>query len=114
VRNVTVQIMFENKDWVHFHPPEQRDLAVLVETETLKLGRMQTVSASTPGKWDTKVEILETTIPYATFKKIALAQAVEIQVGHDRFELREKNRMALRDLTSRVIESGATSSAPKP
>jgi len=112
VRNVTLQIIFENKDWVHFHPPEQRDLAVLVETETLKFGRMKTVSASAPGKWDTKVEVLEATIPYAAFKKIALAQSVEMQVGQDRFELREKNRLALKDLTSRVIESGATSSAP--
>src|SRR6185503_7542770 len=34
VRHVTLQIFFENKDWVHIHPPEQRDLSGVIETET--------------------------------------------------------------------------------
>jgi hypothetical protein len=107
VRNVTLQIMFENKDWVHFHPLDQRDLSVVIDTETLKLGRMQRANTATPGKWDTKVEVLETTIPYAVFKKIAQSQSVEMQVGQSAFELREKNRLALRDLNSRVIDTHA-------
>ncbi|HVF23172.1 MAG TPA: hypothetical protein VM941_08860, partial [Pyrinomonadaceae bacterium] len=81
VRNVTLQIFFENKDWVHTHPPEQRDLSVVIETETLRLGRMQRANNPTPGNWDTKVETLEVTIPYAAFKKIASSNSVEMRVG---------------------------------
>lgn len=113
VRNVTVQIFFENKDWVHFHPPDQRDLVVVIDSGTLKLGRMQRPTVETPGTWNTKVEVLETTIPYDSFKKIMGSQTVELQVGKDMFELREKNLLALRDLGSRVIESNTSSAAPK-
>jgi hypothetical protein len=112
VKSVTLQIFFENKDWVHIHPPEQRDLSVVIETETLKLGRMQRANTAKPGNWDTKVETLEVTVPYAAFKKIASSNTVEMRVGPSVFELREKNLLALRDLGSRVIES-ATSAAPK-
>lgn len=108
VRHVTLQVVFENKDWVHFHAPDQRELSVVVDTETLQLGRMTPVSKGRPGTWDTKVEVLEATIPYATFKKIALAQAVGIQVGRDSVTLREKNLAALKDLNSRVIPATAT------
>src|ERR1043166_2824300 len=107
VRNVTLQIMFENKDWVHGHPLDQRDLQLVIDTETLKLGRMQLANTAVPGKWDTKLEVLETTIPYAAFKKIAQSQTVEMQVGKSAFELREKNRLALRDLDSRVMDTRA-------
>jgi len=107
VRNVTLQIVFENKDWVHIHPLEQRDLSVVIDTETLKVGRMRLANTATPGKWDTKIEILETTIPYQLFKKMALSQSVEMRVGQGAFELREKNRLALRDLDSRVIDTRA-------
>ena len=113
VRNVSVQLFFENKDWVHFHPPDQRDLSVVIDSGTLKLGRMQRANVETPGTWNTKLEILETTIPYDAFKKIAASETVEVQVGKSLFELREKNLLALRDLGSRVIESNTTSAAPK-
>jgi hypothetical protein len=103
VKHVSLQVVFENKDWVHLHPPDQRDLTVVTDAETLRLGRMTPVSSNRPGTWDTKVEILEATIPYATFKKIALSQSVEIQVGSSALALREKNRAALKDLNSRVI-----------
>ncbi len=111
VRQVTLQVVFENKDWVHLHPPDQRDLTVVTDTETLRLGRMSPVSSSKPGTWDTKVEVLETKIPYATFKKIALSQSVGIQVGNDAVELREKNRAALKDLNNRVILPATNASA---
>jgi hypothetical protein len=105
VRHVAFQVVFENKDWVHLHGPDQRDLSVVTDTETLKLGRMTPVSRNTPGTWDTKVEILEAKIPYETFKKIAAAESVEIQVGKSAVELREKNRAALKDLDSRVLSN---------
>jgi hypothetical protein len=111
VRHVTLQVVFENKDWVHFHPPDQRDLKVVTDTETLRLGRMTPVSTNRPGNWDTKVEVLEATIPYATFKKIALSQSVGIQIGNSAVELREKNRAALKDLNSRVIVPATNTSA---
>jgi len=47
-------------------------------------------------------EVLQVTMPYRTFRKIALAQLIEVQVGNSRFELREKNLAALRDLNNRV------------
>jgi hypothetical protein len=112
VRNVTVQLVFENKDWVHVHPPDQRDLMIVTDTETLTLGRMTPVSKDSPG-WDTKVEVLEATIPYAAFKKIVQAQSVQIQVVRSAVELRDKNLAALRDLNSRVITTSATSASPK-
>lgn len=110
VHHVTLQVVFENKDWIHFHGPEQRHLSVVTDTETLKLGRMSPVSTNEPGSWDTKVEMLELKIPYATFKKIATAQSAEMQVGKDVVELRDKNLAALRDLNSRVIVPPATTS----
>ena len=111
VRNVTVQLFFENKDWVHFHPLDQRDLSVVIDSGTLRLGRMQRANAQTPGTWDTKVEILEATIPYDAFKKIASSDTVEMQVGQSAFELREKNRLAIRDLGNRIVVSD-TSARP--
>ena len=110
VKQVTLQVVFENKDWIHFHGPEQRHLSVVIDTETLKLGRMSPVSTNEPGSWDTKVEMLELKIPYATFKKIATAQSAEMQVGKDVVELRDKNLAALRDLNSRVIVPPVTTS----
>ncbi|HXC72646.1 MAG TPA: hypothetical protein VN644_21840 [Pyrinomonadaceae bacterium] len=102
VRHVTLQVVFENKDWVHLHPPDQRDLSVVIDTETLRLGTMTPVAAKT-GSWDTKVETLEAQIPYHTFKKIALSRTAAIQVGQSSVDLREKNMLALKDLNSRVI-----------
>jgi hypothetical protein len=109
VKQVTLQVVFENKDWVHLHPPDQRELTLVTDTETLRIGRMSPVSRDQPG-WDTKVEILEAKMSYAVFKKMATAQSVEIQVGRDAVELREKNIAALKDLNTRVMVPAATSS----
>lgn len=111
VRHVTLQVVFENKDWVHLHPPDQRDLTVVTDTETLRLGRMSPVSNSKPGNWETKVEVLEAKISYENFKKMALSQSVGIQVGNGAVELREKNRAALKDLNNRVIVPATNASA---
>ena len=105
VRDVTLQVVFENKDWVHLHGPDQRNLSVVIDTETLRLGKMTPVTRSQPGSWDTKVEVLEAKIPYQVFKKIASSQSVEIQVGQSSVALRDKNRAALRDLDSRVLSA---------
>ena len=102
VRHVTLQVVFENKDWVHLHSPDQRDLSVVIDTETLRLGTMTPVAATT-GSWDTKVERLEAQISYQAFKKIASSQTAAIQVGKTSVELRDKNLLALKDLSSRVI-----------
>jgi hypothetical protein len=47
-------------------------------------------------------ETLESEIANATFKKMALAEFVEIQVGKSKFELRNRNLAALRDLNNRI------------
>src|SRR5215212_9136590 len=72
VRDVTLQVVFENKDWVHFHPPDQRELAIVTDTETLHVGRMTPVSINEPGTWNTKIEVLEAKMAYDAFKKMAL------------------------------------------
>lgn len=48
-------------------------------------------------------EVLEVTIPYETFRKIALSRYVEVKIGKTMFALREKNVAALRDLNNRVM-----------
>ena len=83
----------------------------MTDTETLRIGRMSPVSKDTPGTWNTKVEILEAKMPYAVFKKMATAQSVEIQVGHDAVELRDKNIAALKDLNTRVIVPSSTTTS---
>jgi hypothetical protein len=114
VRNVTLQVVFENKDWVHLHPIDQRDLSVVTDTETFRFGRMKLVTNEKSGTWDTKVETLEAIIPYEAFKRIALSQSVEIQVGPSTATLREKNVAALRDLNSRVVAPQSTSVSASP
>jgi hypothetical protein len=47
-------------------------------------------------------EVLELSVPYAVFEKLARAQFVELAVGRSSFGLRDKNVAALRDLNSRV------------
>jgi hypothetical protein len=47
-------------------------------------------------------ETLEATVPYKIFKRIALAQSVDVQVGKSSFMLRDQNLSALRDLNNRV------------
>jgi hypothetical protein len=100
VRYTTLQLVFEAKGWGQRHPLDERDLAVVADKETLRLGRMELVSQNIDDELMT--EVLQVTIPYQTFRKIALAPVVEMQVGKSRFELRDKNLAALRDLNNRV------------
>ena len=103
VRNVTLMVIFENQDWVRTHPLEQRDLSISTYDKTYRFGRMELVTNKKPGTWDTKIERLQTTIPYDTFKKIIESDTIEIQVGNGAVMLREKNIAALRDLNNRVL-----------
>lgn len=99
VRHAKLQVIFETKDWDQRHPPEERDLVVVVDTTTLRFGRMRLVSQNI----DTlNTETFEATISYDAFKKIVSGQVVEMAVGKSRFELRQKNLDALRDLNNRV------------
>lgn len=100
VNYVNLQLMFETKDWDQRHPVDQRELSVVVNNETVRLGRMNLISQSVD---DNMTETLGITFPYEAFKKITQAQFVEMQVGHSRFALREKNLDALRDLNARVV-----------
>jgi hypothetical protein len=99
VRQVTLQVVFETEDWDQRHPLDQRELSVVADGETFRLGRMRLVGQSV----DTLMtETLEINLPYKTFQKMALGEVVELQVGKSKFELRNKNLMALRDLNNRV------------
>ncbi|MEP6820703.1 MAG: hypothetical protein ABJA18_14305 [bacterium] len=99
VSQVTLQVIFETKDWDQRHPLDQRDLSVVADGETLRLGRMELTALHTDVLM---TETLQVTFPYRTFKKMALAEIVELQVGRSRFSLRDKNLAALRDLNNRV------------
>ena len=103
VRNVTLMVVFENQDWVRGHPIDQRDLSISTYDKTYRLGRMELITNKRPGTWDTKIERLQASIPYETFKKIIESDTIEIQVGQGAVMLREKNIAALRDLNNRVL-----------
>ena len=100
VRYARIEIIFQSKDWDQRHPVDQRELSVVVDSETIRLGRMTLASQKTDVMM---TETLEAIIPYKTFKQMANAEMVEMQVGKSKFELREKNLMALRDLNNRVL-----------
>jgi hypothetical protein len=99
VRQVTLQVVFETKDWDQRHALDQRDLSLVADGETFRLGKMQLAALHSDVLM---TETLQRELPYATFKKMALAEIVEIQVGKSRFELRDKNLAALRDLNNRI------------
>lgn len=104
VRHATLRLTFETKDWDQRHPLDQRELTVVADGETLRLGRMRLAAQGVSESWtatDSK-ETLEARLPYETFKKMARASSVEISVGRTAFQLRDKNVAALRDLTDRV------------
>ena len=85
--------------------PNQRELAVMTDTETLRLGKMRLIRRPSAVLQEKMVETLETTLPYSVFKKLAQSKSLEFQVGNDKVELNEKNLAALRDLDNRVLKS---------
>ena len=100
VRYARIEVIFQFKEWDQRHPVDQRELSVVVDGETIRLGRMTLASQKTDVMM---TETLEAIIPYKTFKQMANAQVVEMQVGKSRFELREKNLLAFRDMNNRVM-----------
>lgn len=104
VRYVKLQIIFETKDWDRRHPLNERELFVVADGERLKLGRMSLVKQNTDTNKliDVMSEVLEVSISYPTFMKMASAETVEMKVGKSNFALKEKNLAALRDLNNRV------------
>lgn len=99
VRYVRLQLIFQTRDWDGRHPLDQRQLSVVADGETVRLGQMKLVGQNV----DTLMtEVLEINFPYKVFKKMAQAQVVEMKVGTTAFELQEKNLAALRDLNNRV------------
>lgn len=99
VRYARLQIIFQTKDWDGRHPLDQRQLSVVADGETMRLGQMKLIGQNVD---TTMTEVLEVTIPYKIFTQIARAQVVEMKVGNTAFELQEKNLAALRDLNNRV------------
>jgi hypothetical protein len=99
VRTVTLELEFAAKDWGQRHSLGQRDLSIVADTTTFRAGQMRLVSqtVNVPMR-----ETFEVDMSYAAFRRIAAAQAIEMQLGQSRFELRDKNIAALRDLKSRV------------
>ncbi len=108
VRHARLQLVFEAKDWDSRHPLGARELTAVADGETLKLGTMRLRDQRVDsGKFDeTMNEVLEVSVPYKTFARIANASAVELSVGKTAFSLREKNVAALRDLNNRVRLAG--------
>ncbi|HEX7175413.1 MAG TPA: hypothetical protein VF240_09155 [Pyrinomonadaceae bacterium] len=104
VRRARVQLIFEAEEWDRRHTPAERGLVVVADGETLRLGSMSLVSNEVGSGLlvDKSKEVLEISIPYDAFVKIARADSVEMRVGADAFPLRDKNVAALRDLNSRV------------
>ena len=100
VNYVTLQLMFATSAWDQRHAMDQRNLSVVVNNETLRVGQMKLISQSVN---ESMTETLGITFPYEIFKKMAGAQFVEMQVGPSRFMLRTKNLDALRDMDSRVV-----------
>ncbi|MFN2533049.1 MAG: hypothetical protein ABR555_17330 [Pyrinomonadaceae bacterium] len=101
VRYVTLDVIFDTKSWDRWHQPDQRDLSVVAGTDTLRLGRMNLLDRDVSMLM---TETLQARLSYDAFKKIAQSSYAEVQVGPSRFELREKNLMALRDLNNRILK----------
>lgn len=104
VRYARLQLIFETKDWDRRHTPEQRELSVVADGEQVKLGKMQLIKQDVASNRTVEVmkEVLEVSMPYQTFNKLARAETVEMKVGNTLFELRDKNLAAFRDLNNRV------------
>lgn len=104
VRYAKVQLIFETKNWDQRHPLGERDLFVVADAERLKLGTMTLVTQNVDTSQLVEVmkEVLEVTVPYKIFNKIARSQSVEMKVGKNIFELQENNIAALQDLNNRV------------
>jgi hypothetical protein len=115
VRHATLRLTFETKDWDGRHPADQRELMAVADGETIRFGRMTLVSNAVSESWlaeDAK-EVLEISVPYEAFLKLARADSVALAVGRTAFALRDKNIAALRDLNNRVRLPRPQDAAPQ-
>ena len=99
VRHASLQLIFQYRSWDQRHPLNQRQLSIVADGETFRPGQMKLVSQSVDERM---TEVLEVSVPFAMFTKIARAQVVDMKVGNGEFELRQQNLAALRDLMNRV------------
>ena len=108
VRYVRLRLAFEAKNWDNRHSLGERSLSAVADGETLRLGEMKLLKQEIGEGWfdERMKEVLEVSVPYATFEKLARAEYVELSVGKTAFELRDKNVAALRDLNNRVRLAG--------
>lgn len=108
VRYVKLRLAFEAKNWDNRHALGERVLSAVADGETLKLGEMKLLKQEIGEGWfdERMKEMLEVSVPYAVFMKLARAEFVEMSVGKTAFTLREKNVAALRDLNNRVRLAG--------
>lgn len=106
VRYAKLQLIFESKDWDSRHPLNQRDLVAVADGDTLRMGRMQLANQGldTDRGIDVMKEVLEVSIPYQAFERLARAEFVEMKVGETSFTLRDKNLWALRDVKNRILK----------
>lgn len=114
VRGATIRLTFETKNWDSRHPANQRELKAVADGETIRLGTMRLASQGVGESWfaeDSK-EVLEASIPYEAFLKLARAEYVELSVGTTSFPLRDKNVAALRDMNNRVSARRQGGAAP--
>ena len=104
VAHVTLQLIFETKDWDRRHALDQRELTIVADGETLRLGRMALVKQAldTDRLIEVMKEVLEVSLSYKNFEKIARADFVEMRVGNSEFALQRNNIAALRDLNNRI------------
>ncbi len=104
VRNATLQLIFETQDWDRRHSPNERDLSIVADGETIRVGRMDLVKQGMDNNplIESMKEVLEVSLSYENFNKIVRAEFVEMKVGNSEFALQAKNLAALRDLNNRV------------
>src|SRR5258705_1267761 len=78
VRYVSLQLIFVTKDWTGRHPLDERDLSVVADAETPRLGPMGLIRQN----GDAGIaETPEGIVPYNVFKKNALAHGIEVAGG---------------------------------
>src|SRR5262245_130808 len=61
---VTLEFMFETREWDQRHAMDQRSLSVVVNNDTLRIGQMKLMSQSVD---DSMTETLGITFPYDSF-----------------------------------------------
>jgi len=104
VAHVTLQLIFETKDWDRRHALDQRELAIVADGETMRLGQMALVNQAVDSDRLIEVmkEVLQVSLSYKNFEKLARAEFVEMRVGSSEFSLQRNNLAALKDLNNRI------------